>query len=134
MNFRDFYKPGRLTYSFEVFPPKSDAGIADLIANLKNLRDLDPAFVSVTYGAMGSTRDLTRDLATRIKNEVGVTTAFHFTCVGTSRNDIKTTIERFKKEGFELVVALRGDPPQGTEKFIPPSDGFAHANELVSYI
>lgn len=134
MNFRNFYKPSRLTYSFEVYPPKSDAGITDLIANLQALKDLDPAFVSVTYGAMGSTRDVTRDLAIRIKNEVGVTTAFHFTCVGTNRPDIKSYIERFKKEGFELMVALRGDPPQGTEKFVPPPDGFAHANELVSYI
>ena len=134
MNFLDFYKEGQPRYSFELFPPKDETGVASLLTALKDLAVFDPAFVSVTYGAMGSTRDLTRDLALRIKKELKLNTAFHFTCVGTDQESIREYVEKLKKEGLNLVVALRGDPPQGETKFIKPKNGFSYANELVGYL
>lgn len=134
MNFRDFFRPGKIRYSFEIFPPKDEAGIVSLVENLKDLSSFKPAFISVTYGAMGTTRDLTRDLAIRIRKEPGLTTAFHFTCVGSDKNAIRDYVERLKKEGINLIVALRGDPPVGATSFVTPENGFSHANELVAYL
>lgn len=134
MNFQDFYKPGVPKFSFEVFPPKNEQGIESLFTALRELSPFHPAFISVTYGAMGSTRDLTRDLAIRIWKEVGLTTAFHFTCVGSSREAIREYVERLKREGLHLIVALRGDPPGGMTHFEPPVDGFSNANELVAFL
>lgn len=135
MNFQDFYKDtSQLRFSFEIFPPKNEAGVRELLSNLKELSEFNPAFISVTYGAMGSTRDLTRDLAIRIHNELELTAAFHFTCVGTGRKDIKEYVEHLKNEGLDLVVALRGDPPKGDPKFVKPKDGFSYANELVEFL
>lgn len=134
MNFLDFYKEGRPRYSFEIFPPKDEAGVQSLFEALNDLAGFDPAFVSVTYGAMGSTRDLTRDLALRIKKELKLNTAFHFTCVGTDQESIREYVEKLKKEGLNLVVALRGDPPKGETKFVKPENGFSYANELVGYL
>ncbi|HBF12353.1 MAG TPA: methylenetetrahydrofolate reductase [NAD(P)H] [Deltaproteobacteria bacterium] len=133
MNFTDFYKPGTCRYSFEVFPVKTEEGVKNLLQVLGELKDFDPAYVSVTYGALGSTRDLTRDLALRIHRGTKIPTAFHFTCVGSGRQEIKNYVEKLKKEGLNLVVALRGDPPKGGA-FIPPTDGFRYANELVTYL
>lgn len=131
MRFSDFYNSGRHKYSFEVFPPKDETGVVSLIAALKRLAVFDPAFVSVTYGAMGSTRDLTRDLALRVRRETGLVTAFHFTCVGADRESVRAYVHRLKQEGIDLVVALRGDAPQGGER---PASDFSYANELVSYL
>ncbi|HSA58195.1 MAG TPA: methylenetetrahydrofolate reductase [NAD(P)H] [bacterium] len=131
MRFSDFYGSGRFKYSFEVFPPKDETGVVNLIAALKKLAVFDPAFVSVTYGAMGTTRDLTRDLALRVRHETGLVTAFHFTCVGADRESVRAYVHRLKQEGIDLVVALRGDAPQGGER---PASDFLYANELVSYL
>lgn len=132
MKFSDFYQPGRLAYSFEVYPPKDEAGVLNLIAALKRLAVFRPAFVSVTYGAMGTTRDLTRDLALRVYAETKLTTAFHFTCIGAARQSVRTYVEHLKKEGLDLVVALRGDIPSGVGG--RPKSDFQYANELVSYL
>lgn len=134
MNFRDFYKPGAIRFSFEIFPPKEEKGIIPLLEALNDLKEFDPAFVSVTYGAGGATRGWTRDLALRIHRELKLTTAFHFTCVGSNRDEIKSYVEHLKKEGLNLVVALRGDPPQGAQKFEPSADGFRYASELVTFL
>ncbi|MDO8519808.1 MAG: methylenetetrahydrofolate reductase [NAD(P)H] [Deltaproteobacteria bacterium] len=134
MKFSDFYQAGKPRFSFEIFPPKDEAGIASLFDALRDLAAFNPAFVSVTYGAMGATRDLTRDLALRISRELKLPTAFHFTCVGTDREAIKDYVEKLKKEGLNLVVALRGDPPKGETKFVKPANGFSYANELVAYL
>lgn len=133
-NFKKIYSTSHPVYSFEVFPPKDEAGIADLMATLGQLKSYQPAFVSVTYGAGGSTRDLTRDLALRIRDELNLNVAFHFTCVGSSRDDIKVYVEKLKQKGVSLVVALRGDPPKGEKHFTSAKDGFSHASELVTYL
>lgn len=134
MNFRNFYQPGSARFSFEVFPPKEEVGASGLFDALRDLSEFDPAFISCTYGAMGSTRDVTRDLVIQIKRDLGLTAAFHFTCVGAGRAEIQQYVEYLKKEGVHLVVALRGDPPQGETRFTKPADGFSYANELVSFL
>lgn len=134
MNFTDFYQPGKLGISFEIYPPKTPEGITHLFSALQELKTFNPAFISVTYGAMGTTRNLTGDLALRIQRELGLTTAFHFTCVGSDRDEIKSYVQHLKQAGLSLVVALRGDPPQGIKNFRPPADGFRHANELVKFL
>ncbi|MBI1908859.1 MAG: methylenetetrahydrofolate reductase [NAD(P)H] [Deltaproteobacteria bacterium] len=134
MDFRDYYQPGSCRISFEVFPPKDEEGMGSLLQSLKDLSPFKPAFVSCTYGAMGTTRDVTRDLVIQIRKELDLTTAFHFTCVGSNRIAIKEYVEYLKEKGINLVVALRGDPPQGSAQFVKPADGFSYANELVAFL
>lgn len=133
MNFKDIYKEPKFHISLEIFPPKDETGVLSLFEALKDLSVLKPAFVSVTYGAMGSTRDLTHDLALRIKNECQLPVASHFTCVGSGKTQIQDYASKLKIAGIDLVVALRGDAPQGTA-FVAPADGFQYANELVTYL
>lgn len=133
MKFSDFYRTSKPQFSFEVFPPKDEVGVEALIATLKELAVFNPSFVSVTYGAMGTTRDLTRDLALRVWKETGLNTAFHFTCVGADRASVKAYVEKLKSEGLNLIVALRGDRPQG-QTATQIENGFAYANELVTYL
>lgn len=134
MSFGEFYKTGQTPYSIEVFPPKSAEGITQLLAELNKLKSITPAFVSVTYGALGSTRDFTQDLATKVQNEIGIPTAFHFTCVGSGRDEIKKYVSAMSEKGLRMILALRGDKPHGMADFTPPPDGFRHANELVAYL
>lgn len=133
--FSDFYRQGRFRFSLEIFPPKTDSGVVSLFAELQRLNAVDPAFVSVTYGAMGSTRGLTRDLVLKIRDEIALTTAFHFTCVGFGHQEIRKYVTDLAKQGINLVVALRGDIPQKMHgHFTPPADGFRYASELVGYL
>lgn len=132
MNFRDLYQQHR--YSFEIYPPKDATGITSLFEALRELGKFQPGFISCTYGAMGSTRSLTRDLVVRIRNELNLTTAFHFTCVGSDREAIRQYVEQLRDQGISLVVALRGDPPGGIGSFVKPENGFAYANELVAFL
>ncbi|MDO8644424.1 MAG: methylenetetrahydrofolate reductase [NAD(P)H] [bacterium] len=134
MTFKEFYSSGSHRYSFEVFPPKNQEGVISLFQNLKELSSLNPAFISCTYGAMGSTQEMTRELTIRIKREFNVPTAFHFTCVGSDRQTIRTYVEGMKREGIDHIVALRGDPPQGETAFKQPADGFSHASDLVAFL
>jgi methylenetetrahydrofolate reductase (NADPH) len=121
-------------FSFEFFPPKTEQGVANLFATLKELAELRPTFVSVTYGAGGSTRQLTADLVTRIKKEAGIEAMAHLTCVGHSRDELKAVLDRLRDAGIENVLALRGDPPQGEKEFRPAPDGFRYATELHRFI
>lgn len=134
MKFSDLYKNNQFRYSIEIFPPKTPAGVAALFHELKELGRVKPAYVSVTYGALGSTRDLTQDLAIRVHRELGYQTAFHFTCVGSGRDEIKSYVNKLYEAGINFIVALRGDQPQGLENYQPPADGFRYANELVAYL
>lgn len=134
MRFSEIYKNKSPRFSIEIFPPKTPQGVLSLLSELKQLSVIDPAYVSVTYGAMGSTRDLTQDLAIHVHEELGLNTAFHFTCVGSGREDIKRYVDYLHGRGINMVVALRGDRPLDQASFEPPTDGFSHANELVSYL
>ncbi|MEA2669508.1 MAG: methylenetetrahydrofolate reductase [Chloroflexota bacterium] len=134
MKIRDLFASGRRLFSFEFFPPKTPAGMLKLEQTIGELRDLAPAFVSVTYGAGGSTRDLTVELVTRIQRNEGICAMAHLTCVGAGREEIASVVDRLVDGGIENIIALRGDPPAGAERFETPPDGFAHAADLVAFI
>jgi methylenetetrahydrofolate reductase (NADPH) len=134
MRVRELLDRGRPCFSFEFFPPKDDDGVASLFTVIGELRELEPGFVSMTYGAGGSTRDRTIELAGRIRRVVGIETVAHLTCVGHGREELKGVLERLRSDGIENVLALRGDPPSGQSAFVPAVDGFRYASELVGYI
>lgn len=125
---------GEPVFSFEFFPPRTDEGVKVLFETVEALRPLAPAFVSVTYGAGGSTRARTVELVKRLKRETGIEAMAHVTCVGASRDEIAATLDEFAAAGVRNVLALRGDPPRGETAFTPHPDGFRHASELVGFI
>ena len=131
---RDLFVQPKPVFSFEFFPPKTDAGMANLERTIGDLADLQPAYVSVTYGAGGSTREKTVGLVSRIQSVHGICAMAHFTCVGAGRADIAVVLDRLVEAGIENIIALRGDPPAGAERFEQAPDGFAHGSELVSFI
>ena len=134
MRIRDLLATGRPAFSFEFFPPKTDAGLDSLRESVRSLRDLDPTFVSVTYGAGGSTRDRTIDLVTEIQRHYGLTAMAHLTCVGASKNEIADVLGRLHAGEVHNVLALRGDPPKGETNFTRPADGFGYASELTAFV
>lgn len=134
MRIRDLLSTGRPSFSFEFFPPKTDKGLESLRDTIHGLRDLRPTFVSVTYGAGGSTRDRTIELVGEIQRHHGLTAMAHLTCVGSSRQEIAEILDRLHANGVENVLALRGDPPKGEEAFTAPADGFGFANELAEFV
>ncbi len=117
--------------SFEFFPPKDAAMEATLWSSIERLAPLHPRFVSVTYGADGSTRDRTHKVITRVLRETSLTGAPHLTCIGASRDEIREIARRYWEEGVRNVVALRGDPPVGTAHYTPHPTGYAYAADLV---
>ena len=121
-----------MNLSFEFFPPGDAAMEATLWRSVQRLAPLGPRFVSVTYGADGSTRTRTHQLVTRIKRETSLTGAAHLTCVGASRGEILDIARQYRDEGIRHIVALRGDPPQGATCYVPHPDGFAYAADLVA--
>lgn len=136
MLFSDYssYKHKKPIISFEIFPPKTERGYDNLKFELSILADLSPDFITVTYGAMGTTRERTLDIASLIKNHFEVESACHLTCVGSTKKDLDSILENIYNAGVRNIVALRGDPPEGEKNFIPPRDGYSHANELVEHI
>lgn len=120
--------------SIEIFPPKTDKGIAALKEKLKAYKEYSPEYISVTYGAGGSSRVNTLELASYIQNELEVTTMAHLTCVGHSRNELRQIMADFEGAGILNIMALRGDPPKGEEKFVPSKDGFRYASNLIQMI
>ncbi len=120
--------------SFEFFPPKTDEGVEALYRTVEDLRPCRPSFVSVTYGAGGSTRDRTLELVGRIKRDLGIEAMAHLTCVGSTRGEIEEILRRLQGAGIENVLALRGDPPKGETEFVPVAGGFRYASELVAFI
>lgn len=101
---------------------------------IEELKSLEPDFVSVTYGAGGSTREKTRSWARSIQDRFGIAAMAHLTCVGSSREEIRSILRDLYSDGIRNIMALRGDPPQGQERFVAPADGFAHASDLISFI
>lgn len=122
------------SFSFEFFPPKDNEGFDLLFTTIEQLEPCQPAYVSVTFGAGGSTRTKTIDLVGRIKNEIGLESMAHLTCVGSSQKEIRSILDTLRDQGILNILALRGDPPQGQEKFKKPENGFGYANELVEFI
>lgn len=122
------------TFSFEFFPPKTPKSSENLFTAIQELVPLKPSFVSVTYGAGGGTRQLTHDLVMKIKRETGLTVVSHLTCVGSSRDEIHGILEKYHESGIENIMALRGDPPQGSKNYEPEVDGFYYATDLVAFI
>jgi methylenetetrahydrofolate reductase (NADPH) len=123
---------GQIHVSFEFFPPADAAMEATLWCTLERLAPLAPCFVSVTYGADGSTRERTHGLVTRIQRQTQLTGAPHLTCIGASRGEILDIARGYWDEGIRHLVALRGDPPQGQSTYRPRADGFAFAADLVA--
>jgi methylenetetrahydrofolate reductase (NADPH) len=121
-------------FSFEFFPPKSEAGERNLYAALEDLRTLEPAFVSVTYGAGGSTRGKTIEIVHRIRDEYELEAMAHFTCVGATVPELRATLDRMRAAGIDNVLALRGDPPAGHEEWVKTEGGLEYSRELVQLI
>ena len=119
-------------FSFEFFPPKDAEGVERLFETIAELRPCAPAYVSVTYGAGGSTRRLTVELVRRIKHEVGIEAMAHVTCVGATREELAEVLEQLRGHGIENVIALRGDPPRGETRFVKTAGGLGNASELVA--
>jgi len=124
----------RPIFSFEFFPPKTKKSEAILWRSLESLALLEPDFVSVTYGAGGSTRARTLETVTRIKRELGIEPVAHLTCVGASRDELRRTVGDLGDRGIYNILALRGDPPKGEETFVPAQGGLRYASELVELI
>jgi len=120
--------------SFEFFPPKSEAAAAQLWSTIGALEPLRPRFVSVTYGAGGSTRETTFLTVTRIARNVGLAAAAHLTCVGSTRTEIRDLLQRYWEAGIRHIVALRGDPPADDPDYRPRPDGYEYAADLVAGI
>lgn len=133
MRIRELLSCGRPSISFEFFPPKDETGFAALRQSLAALRELRPTYVSVTYGAGGSTRRQTLDLVTEIQRDHAIEVMAHMTCLGASRDELHGVLSRLADAGIENVLALRGDPPRGADSFTPHPDGFSHASELAAF-
>ena len=121
-------------FSFEFLPPKTEQGERNLYAALAELRELEPSFVSVTYGAGGSTRERTIEIVKRIKREYGLEAMAHFTCVGATVAQLRATLDEMAGAGIENVLALRGDPPAGQEEWRRTEGGLEYSSELVALI
>jgi methylenetetrahydrofolate reductase (NADPH) len=124
----------RPTFSFEFFPPRTPEGEANLYLALAALRPLAPDFVSVTYGAGGSTRGKTLEIVSRIRDEIGLEAMAHFTCVGATVEELRSTLDEMSGLGLENVLALRGDPPPGQEEWTKTEGGLEFSRELVELI
>jgi methylenetetrahydrofolate reductase (NADPH) len=133
MRISDALATQRPFFSFEFFPPKDDEGSRRLFATIEALQPLRPAFVSITYGAGGSTRTRTVALAKEIQQRIGLTVVAHVTCIGADRAELRTLFDDLSRAGIENVLALRGDAPAGTQ-FEPSPGGFAHASELIAML
>ena len=120
--------------SVEFFPPKDDAGALKIQKTAAALVPFRPDYVSITYGAGGSSRARTRSYGALLKNDYAFEVMPHLTCVGHSRDELRTILADYRASGFENILALRGDPPKGETEFVPHPDGFRHAAELVAFI
>ena len=121
-------------FSFEFYPPKTPPGERNLYAALAELRTLDPSFVSVTYGAGGSTREKTIEIVKRILDEFGLEAMAHFTCVGATVPELRATLDEMLAAGIDNVLALRGDPPAGHDEWVRTEGGLEYSRELVALI
>jgi len=134
MKIGDLLASGKPVFSFEFFPPKTPEGEAQLFQTLYDLKPLNPGFVSMTYGAGGSTRAKTAEWVGRIQNEVGLLAMAHLTCASSTRDELYAILLNLQQIGAENILALRGDPPKGAAEFQAVPGGFSYAWELVAFI
>ncbi len=134
MKITEIFKQHKQTFSFEFFAPKDEIAAVDFGINVGQLLKLNPSFLTVTYGAGGSTQDKSFALVDYLQNKVGITTVAHYTCVNASRYKIVEDIGFLKNIGIENLMLLRGDPPRGQGVFTPHPEGFANSNELVAFV
>jgi methylenetetrahydrofolate reductase (NADPH) len=134
MHIQDIFARDPVTFSFEFFPPKTDAASDELFANIAKLQPLKPSFVSVTYGAGGSTRERTHELILRIQEETSLTAVSHLTCVCHSEAALRGILDRYAASGVENILALGGDPPRNLPHYDRTGDAFRYAEELVRFI
>jgi methylenetetrahydrofolate reductase (NADPH) len=134
MRIDEILTTGGPVFSFEFFPPKTEAGERNLYAALAELRTLEPSFVSVTYGAGGSTREKTIEIVKRIRDEYGLEAMAHFTCVGATVPELRGTLDEMERAGIDNVLALRGDPPAGQEAWTKTEGGLEYSRQLVELI
>jgi len=131
---RDRLQHKQPVFSFEFFPPRTEKGERNLLRSIERLAPLSPDFVSVTYGAGGSTRARTLEIVARIKREFGIEAMAHLTCVGATREELAGVIDELGESGVQNILALRGDPPKGEETFEATQGGFRYADELVAFV
>lgn len=134
MHIREILHRQQPCFSFEFFPPRTREAAEQLYSTMSDLVPLRPSYVSVTYGAGGSTRELTHGLIIRIHEHAGLTVVSHMTCVGSTREEIGEILREYEAHGIENIMALRGDPPKGETFFKPTAGGFAYAVDLVAFI
>ncbi len=134
MTISQAYGPGKFGLSFELFPPKTSKGVANLARHVERLVAFQPDYITCTYGAGGSTQDRTLEVIADVRKKHGLAIATHLTCVGGTTEQLGDYLRRARELGVENVVALRGDPPQGETKFIAVEGGFSFANELVTFV
>jgi methylenetetrahydrofolate reductase (NADPH) len=134
MHISEIFKKTGPHFSFEFFPPKTEKDSLALFETIKELSPINPSFVSVTYGAGGSTSELTQNLVMLLQQNTPLNIVAHLTAVGASREQVGRQVEKIAQAGIENILALRGDPPKNIENFIPASDGFKYAAEMVAYI
>jgi methylenetetrahydrofolate reductase (NADPH) len=134
MHIQDIFAQHRTTFSFEFFPPKTDAAAEDLFRTVARLQELRPSFVSVTYGAGGTTRGRTHDLVVRIERETDLTAVSHLTCVCHTLEEMTAILDRYAASGVENILALGGDPPRDRPNYDRSCDAFRYADELVAFL
>lgn len=134
MLIKELLQTGQTLLSFEFFPPKTDKGWDELFETVANLQPLHPSFVSVTYGAGGTTRANTHRLVTRIQAEAALNVVAHLTCVGAKKEDIRQILTEYQTHGIMNILALRGDPPKGQAEWSPDGGEFLYAADLIAFI
>lgn len=122
------------TISFEFFPPRKEEGIPDVLDKMKTLSAYQPDFISVTYGAGGSTQGFTEELSRIAKSQLQLEVMSHITCVGQTASEIDNVLTRLDQNNIDNIIGLRGDPPKGSDKFVPTKGGFQYASELIEHI
>ncbi len=133
MKIRDILKTQR-TLSFEFYPPKAEEGIPSVFEAIHSLRAFRPSFISITYGAGGTTRALTEEIAVGVKKETDLEVMAHLTCAAQTKEEVHNVLVRLEHVGIDNVIGLRGDPPRGQSTFVPAEGGLAHATNLIEHI
>ncbi len=134
MHISEILNSNKISFSFEFFPPKDQVASEQLYTAISELTPLQPAYVSVTYGAGGTTRELTHDLVIRLQKETSLTVVSHLTCVGSDEKELRSILEDYEANGISNIMVLRGDRPKNTNSVLPFTGDFSHAADLVSYI